>query len=376
MFKRSQWLAALLCFALLFAMLAGCAPAQEPGEEPGDDSTPPVETPTVYTVTFDLNYDGAPAGEQVEVEEGESVAEPADPVRDGYTFYAWYTDASCVEQYDFSQAVTEDTTLYAFWEEEGANYCTVTYHVNYAGGTDYTQRVQEGERAVRPTDIAREGYGLFGWYTDEACTEEFSFGRDRITADTDLYALWGKEEVFEAEYVDFDDLEGPGYSGSAMGTSMILRDTNDVGASNGFFVSYLYKEGITLEFNIVSDAAVDNAQLTLRLSAEVMDNLTINGRTYAVYVNDTMIDYSDIVFTGITGSGTSGVTKAFEDYLLSSSVHLNEGANVIRLVTNNSDPMGGTMTATAPVVDCIKICSLSALTWGEGFPIESNIENK
>ena len=44
-----------------------------------------------------------------------SVAKPADPTREGYTFAGWYTDEACTEEYKFDTAVTGDMTLYAKW---------------------------------------------------------------------------------------------------------------------------------------------------------------------------------------------------------------------------------------------------------------------
>lgn len=46
---------------------------------------------------------------------GSTVAKPADPTREGYTFAGWYTDEACTKAYDFSVAVTADMTLYAKW---------------------------------------------------------------------------------------------------------------------------------------------------------------------------------------------------------------------------------------------------------------------
>lgn len=46
---------------------------------------------------------------------GSTVAKPADPTREGYTFAGWYTDEACTKAYDFSVAVTADITLYAKW---------------------------------------------------------------------------------------------------------------------------------------------------------------------------------------------------------------------------------------------------------------------
>lgn len=47
-----------------------------------------------------------------------SVAKPADPTREGYTFGGWYTDEACTKAYDFSAAVTADMTLYAKWNKK------------------------------------------------------------------------------------------------------------------------------------------------------------------------------------------------------------------------------------------------------------------
>ena len=57
------------------------------------------------------------------------------PTRSGYVFDGWYTDASCQTAYDFSQALTVNTTVYAKWSvpytppTPSYNYYTVT--VNY-----------------------------------------------------------------------------------------------------------------------------------------------------------------------------------------------------------------------------------------------------
>lgn len=50
-----------------------------------------------------------------------SVAKPADPTREGYTFAGWYTDEACTEEYKFDAAVTADMTLYAKWVKNAVN---------------------------------------------------------------------------------------------------------------------------------------------------------------------------------------------------------------------------------------------------------------
>ena len=76
-----------------------------------------------YTVTFVTG--GEPIA--VTVEEGQKVAAPADPVKDGCVFTGWYTDEACTLPYDFTAPVSGDLTLYAGWE-------AVTYALE--GGAD------------------------------------------------------------------------------------------------------------------------------------------------------------------------------------------------------------------------------------------------
>lgn len=79
----------------------------------------PVETTipedAVYYVTFVTN--GGSAIDPVMVERGDVVAQPEDPVREGYRLLAWYVDEELDIVYDFDTPVTSDITLYAAWEQ-------------------------------------------------------------------------------------------------------------------------------------------------------------------------------------------------------------------------------------------------------------------
>ena len=69
--------------------------------------------PNVYTVTFDYN-DGVTEAVTVAVEEGNTVEQPSDPVREGYDFLNWFLND---EPYDFDEPVMDNCTLVAQWEE-------------------------------------------------------------------------------------------------------------------------------------------------------------------------------------------------------------------------------------------------------------------
>ena len=69
---------------------------------------------TRYTVTFNSN-EGSTVSSQTIVAGG-TIATPADPEKDGYTFDGWYVDSGLTTQFTSSTQITENTTLYAKWK--------------------------------------------------------------------------------------------------------------------------------------------------------------------------------------------------------------------------------------------------------------------
>ena len=351
---------ALLC-AVLFPMLTACG-----GEEEEEDTVQ-------YTVTFDLNYDGSESV-GVTVAEGGTVEAP-EVERDGYELLDWYTDADCTDTYDFTETVTADMTLYAEWKDLSKIYYTVTYHYNN-GEEDYVREYEENTRLTSVSDPEYDGYIFYGWYTSEDYEEKYVFGY-RITENIDLYARWGQQYTFEAEDISFSGLVSPVYSGTTSGRGLIVQDIYDRGASNGYYVMGQYATNdstysTTLTFNIVASEATDDAQLVLRLSA-AYGSFSINGDEYQVSVNGSTYYYEDIEFTLPSGVDAYSAYVDFEDYVISTNVSLVEGDNVIELIVNNSESLGGTTKAKAPCVDCLKIATADGtLSWADGFPKDGN----
>ncbi len=252
---------------------------------------------------------------------------------------------------------------------------TITYNLNYDGApAAEVLRYEGGVAASEPKkpNHPDNGYIFGGWYLEDSCETKYDFNLP-MTANLTLYAKWKQETqyVFEAEYTKIKTLSGVGWSNEAKGLDMIMRDKGGVsGASNGFYVGYLYRNGLTLTFKINSDVAVDDATLTLRVSGEMTESIILTGDEYTVKVNDNKIDYAGISITGIDPK-PDAPKHEFQDVLVTASLNLVAGENTITLTTSNGIKLGGTATATAPLVDCIKILSTSVLTWS---PIESNIE--
>ncbi len=228
-----------------------------------------------------------------------------------------------------------------------------------------------GEWVEEPEEPEQEEKVFGGWYTDAECTEKFSFN-DRINEDISLYASWKNSFVFEAEYVNLDGVLGQGYSGNTSGTGLIMKDECEAGASNGYYVSCLYYDGAYLSFEITSDRDVEDVTMVLSLSAE-FDDMIFTGDEYLAVVNDEEYNV-EAELTGayaVTDNGEN-MKRPFTQHIVANNITLNEGVNVIELVTNNDEHMSGaTMEAKAPMVDCMYLYTSAELTWD---PVVDNIQ--
>jgi len=107
------------------------------------------------------------------------VTKPADPVRTGYTFGGWYTDAACTadNEFDFDNTqIKADTTLYAGWT---VNTYDVSYQLTNPDGSAYTpdnefqfRKYTYGQGLTLPVPDAGEDYLFHGWYGNAQYTGE------------------------------------------------------------------------------------------------------------------------------------------------------------------------------------------------------------
>jgi hypothetical protein len=67
--------------------------------------------PVFYTVTFAA--DNGTVDVEVSVEEGELVAQPADPAKGGFRFLGWFVGS---DEFDFDTPIIDDITITAMWE--------------------------------------------------------------------------------------------------------------------------------------------------------------------------------------------------------------------------------------------------------------------
>lgn len=251
---------------------------------------------------------------------------------------------------------------------------TVTYNYNYSGSpAAVTSTVEEGGFISTPKNFLREGYGLVDWCTDTACTVVYDI-KTAVNQDLQLYAKWEEPEVsvIEAEYMNLRGLKGVGYSSETTGVGMIQSDYNSAAnASNGYFVGYLYRYNLTLTFKFTSSKETFDAKIALRLSGEMVSRISLTSDEFVVKVNGEQQNFEKIVISGIDTDMTKNEKREFQDFTVGTGVHLLEGENTITLTVNNSKGMGGNMRSTAPLVDCLKVYSVTNISYD---PILTNLD--
>ena len=145
------------------------------------------------TVSFDTDG-GSAAPESQTVGIGGTATKPVDPTKSKYTFDYWYksNDASQTE-FNFSTAITENTTLKAKWKPVKQ---TVTFISN--GGSPVEQKsVDYGSQVTQPSNPTKEGAQFKEWmikvplygYTGQWTFQAYDFNRP-VRNNIELFARW------------------------------------------------------------------------------------------------------------------------------------------------------------------------------------------
>lgn len=211
-----------------------------------------------FTVTFKDTEENVL--EKVTVKEDDKLVKPTDPVREGLVFGGWYTDIECTMEYNFDLAVIEDFVIYAKFVDPIVKYTVIFKGFNgetlaslsveagveiptiaipnapavegykfvswdkdfssitsdleinavyEAVITEWTVSfenvelediiVANGEKLEKITDPVKEGFDFVGWFTDEACQEQYDF-EAVVSSNLTLYAKF-TEKVYTITYI-------------------------------------------------------------------------------------------------------------------------------------------------------------------------------
>lgn len=277
--KKRNWLLALVLLIAVFALTA-C----------GGDATP-AATPTPkpaaeVSVTFDLNYEGAPAATVQKIKEGDVAEEPAKPVRENYEFTGWYADAAASKKFDFEEAIYEAATVYAGWKQIAV---TVTFDANYEGGPVSAQTVAIGETASQPAAPEREGYLFTAWYEDSAAQTAFDFSTP-ISENKTLYAGWEEDSGDNVRLTYHWNYEGAPDDGIAEKATIKTNSKTKAYAAvrEGYYFGGWYTE----------PECVEKFDFSKRIKSSV--------DLYARWLDTYVFEAEYVDFTGMIGNGYSG----------------------------------------------------------------------
>jgi hypothetical protein len=300
-----------------------------------------VEKPVVqtWTVTFDSN--GGSAVKAKQVVDGETVAQPEEPVQEGFKFIEWTLDD---EKYDFRTPVTSNITLVASWEEIPYvvgkyqllldNSFAINYYIdNLREGTDpadYTVSFGGGEEQPLTSMVRNEflGIGRFAAaqmtdsvsvvvkyqgnvvFTDEAsvrgyCDKVFNFyGEDSV--DVQLVGIcraaldYGSEAQLYFNY-NTDNLANGGvfYNdvGSVAPAYPVL--TGSANGITGAKSTVSMGSSISQNFRAQHAKKVKLADYTFRINGQVIDNseITDTGKEYRMVIPEIFINSINLVNT-------------------------------------------------------------------------------
>ncbi len=116
-----------------------------------------------YTVTF--NTDGGTAVDSQTVTHGGTATKPADPTKANHDFAGWFADPALNNAFDFTMAITGETTVYAKWTTTPVELFSVTY-VAEADARDVpidNNQYPSGAKVTILGPPTREGYTFLGW---------------------------------------------------------------------------------------------------------------------------------------------------------------------------------------------------------------------
>lgn len=91
-----------------------------------------------YEVSFITEHGKTPTSQSVPY--NKTADDPGKLTEDGYTFIGWYTDHTCTTEFDFTQPIKRNTTVYAKWEKN-APVLPDTYALNVSGAFVYVDGV-------------------------------------------------------------------------------------------------------------------------------------------------------------------------------------------------------------------------------------------
>lgn len=166
---------------------------------------------------------------------------PTAPTKLGYAFDGWYTDEGLTTPAIFGR-ITESTTLYAKWTENGNTSYTVIHWLENADDDGYSYQASETKTGTTGSKTKATAKSYTG-FTAQTITQETIKG-DGST----IVSVYYKRNVYEVKF--FTDRNGKNEDTSLRITAKYGANISDKWPGGGWYVSPLSMWSSTAQSNI------------------------------------------------------------------------------------------------------------------------------
>lgn len=161
----------------------------------------------------------------------------------------------------------------------------------------------------------------------------------------------------EAEYINLDGKSGSGWSGGQTGAGMIQ---DNVAASNGYYLGWTH---IAQSYDFVFTASeAASATLSVCLAWELTGTVTLDGSSFAVYLNGTEIKCPAITLSGGAASDTTSLGAFVVTNIGTVNLVSGENTVTIEVKENKLFNQGGGRTG-GPMIDYVQVASSATISW-------------
>ena len=176
----------------------------------GGASNPGYFTTESYKVFYDLDgdgkiddittvdWDGATPPTSFALDGTQEVPIPNPISKKGLKFKGWkgtpitgLTEDNLQKDISIPAGAVGNRIYTAMWGE----MYTVKFIIDGEEQTDLEVIVEPNSKISAPTVSSKPKYTFNGWYTDEACTQEWNFDTDEVSEDITLYAVWTPKDI-------------------------------------------------------------------------------------------------------------------------------------------------------------------------------------
>lgn len=290
------------------------------------------ESDDEYTVSFDLNYDGAvgaPASQTVNKDD--CAVAPTTPEREGFAFVGWYVDNTYAELFNFATPITKTYTLVARWVDMNDTTDTdsdgLTDPIEEYYGTDKTKPDTDEDGLTDFFEIKSSSTNPLVIDSDENGTNDADedFDEDSLTNrqeqenncnphsdDTDMDGLTDYDEIntynTKPDIADTDEDGLDDGDEIELGLNPLVQKTDgETLDSERTFTQELEKDNISAELLSEDNAAIP--ALTLTANGNINNEVIISGTSSNDFSDSRAIIGEAI---DITGDNISEGTISFK----------------------------------------------------------------